>query len=373
MLVSETRAGNVVGIDPHKHTLTAVVLDARGGLLASAHFRVSAGGHRAMEAWAGSMGPVIRWGVEGAGGWGRHTTIFLAAAGHDVRDVCPNRTSKRDRARQRGKSDLLDAERVARETLAHPLLPHAFKAAQASTAPDPTHELLKLWHNKRRSLNTSRQHLLNEAEFLLAGLPIATLEKLPQSKAIRPRLRALKGLRAPAEDPAAGLRLKLLREQFREIQRLDAAERDVVQRLDELVEQTESTLGELVGLSTRSVAELLVEIGDPRRFTEGGFAKFNASAPLVASTGEGPGEPARHRLNPGGNRRVNAILHRMAVTQMRCDPRAQALVERARARGHTKREARRILKRHLSNAIYRTMIRDLQTTHHAPNTSVVLT
>jgi hypothetical protein len=51
----------------------------------------------------------------------------------------------------------------------------------------------------------------------------------------------------------------------------------------------------------------------------------------------------------------------MAVTQLRCEPRAQAIYERARARGHTKREARRILKRHLSDVVYRRMIRDLQT------------
>ena len=120
-----------------------------------------------------------------------------------------------------------------------------------------------------------------------------------------------------------------------------------------------STLEQLCGLSTISVAELLVEVGDPRRFTEGGFARFNASAPLVASTGEGPGEPVRHRYNPGGNRRVNAILHRMAVTQLRCDPRAKRIYADARTDGHTKKEARRILKRHLSDVIYRRMIRDL--------------
>jgi hypothetical protein len=47
----------------------------------------------------------------------------------------------------------------------------------------------------------------------------------------------------------------------------------------------------------------------------------------------------------------------MAVTQLRCEPRAQTLY--ANARGHTKREARGILKRRLSNVIYRHMIRDL--------------
>jgi hypothetical protein len=57
-------------------------------------------------------------------------------------------------------------------------------------------------------------------------------------------------------------------------------------------------LGELRRLSTVSVAELLVEVGDVRRFTIGGFARFNGTAPLAASTAEGPGEPIRH-LQPG--------------------------------------------------------------------------
>jgi len=138
LLITPDRAGNVVGIDPHKRTLSAAVVDARGGLLAGEHFRVSGEGHRALVAWACSFGPVARWGVENASGWGRHTAIFLTGRGQDVRDVCPNRTARADRARQRGKSDTLDAERVARELLAHPLLPKAFKrAADQPAGPDP--------------------------------------------------------------------------------------------------------------------------------------------------------------------------------------------------------------------------------------------
>jgi hypothetical protein len=41
---------NVVGADPHKRTLTASVLDCRGGVLGTKVFRVSGDGHRAMEA-----------------------------------------------------------------------------------------------------------------------------------------------------------------------------------------------------------------------------------------------------------------------------------------------------------------------------------
>ena len=360
VLLTPDQAGNVVGVDPHKRSLSATVVDPRGGLLASEHFRVSGDGHRALEAWARQFGPIARWGVEGASSWGRHTAVFLVRRGYDVRDVCANRTSRSDRARQRGKSDTLDSERIARETLAHALLPRAFKRAGEDSGPDEGHELLALWHNQRRSILASRQHLVNEAENMLCELPLELREQLPDSKAVRPRLAALadRNRRRRYDRPTA-LRLRLLDEYRVRIAKLDADEKAVCRELSALVRASGSTLDQLCGLSTRSVAELLIEVGDPRRFTEGGFARFNASAPLAASTAEGPGEPVRHRYNPGGNRRINRILHRMAITQLRCEPRAQAIYSNARANGHTKKEARRILKRHLSDVIYRRMIRDL--------------
>ena len=96
--------GNVLGADPHKRTLTATVLDERGGVLGTSVFNVSGEGHRAMEAWALSFGPVSRWGIEGAAGIGRHTAMFLARRGHDVRAVCPNRTNERARGAGRARA-----------------------------------------------------------------------------------------------------------------------------------------------------------------------------------------------------------------------------------------------------------------------------
>ena len=360
VLITPDHAGNVVGIDPHKRTLTATVVDPRGGILGSEHFRVSGDGHRALEVWARQYGQIARWGVGNASGWGRHTAVFLTGRGHDVRDVCANRTPRHDRARQRGKSDTLDSERIAREVLAHFMLPRAFKRAGADSGPDEQHQLLALWHNRRLSILTSRQHLVNEAEHLLCELPLELREQLPDTKTVRPRLRALSSRnRRRRYDPPTRLRLQLLDEYRMQIAALDREEKQVVAQLAALVKASGSTLGELCGLNTRSAAELLVEVGDPRRFTEGGFGRFNGTAPLPASTGEGPGEPVRHRYNPGGNRRINAILHRIAVTQLRCEPRAQRIYANAHADGHTKKEARRILKRHLSDVVYRRMIRDL--------------
>lgn len=364
MSSAEAQVGNVVGIDPHKRSLSAAVLDHRGGLLGCRHFPVSAKGHQALETWVLSLGPVLRWGIEGASGLGRHTALYLLTRDQDVRDVCPNRTAEHARHRRQGKSDTLDAERIAREVLAHPNLPLAFKRSQQSAGPDQMGELLGLWHQARCSLQKSRQHLLNEAEDLLHALPEAIRDRLPAGKHVEPRLRACATLTeemsGEAWDAPTRLRLRLLDEHAHAISELNGREAKVCREMALLLRQSGSTLDQLCGISTRSAAQLLVEVGDPRRFTEGGFARFNGSAPLPASSAEGDDEPVRHRLNRGGNRRVNAILHRMAVTQLRCEPRAQAIFSEARQRGHTKKEALRVLKRHLSNVVHRRMIRDVQ-------------
>ena len=340
LLMTPDHAGNVVGVDPHKRTLTATVADARGGILASEHFRVSGEGHRELEAWARQFGQIARWGIEGSASWGRHTAVFLIGRGHDVRDVCANRTPRSDRARQRGKSDTLDSERIAREVLAHPLLPKAFKRAGQEQGPDEQHQLLALWHNRRRSILTSRQHLVNEAESLLCELPLELSEQLPDTKAVKPRLAALERRnRRRRYDAPTRLRLQLL-DGYRTTDQGAGPREEAGGRAARGARATRAARpwASSAGLTTRSVAELLVEVGDPRRFTEGGFARFNASAPLPASTAEGPGEPVRHRYNPGGNRRVNAILHRMAVTQLQLrTARPAHLRQRARGRTHQER------------------------------------
>ena len=360
--------GNTVGIDPHKKTLSACIIDERGGVLDVGHFKVSGDGHRALEAWVRRHGPVATWGIEGASSLGRHTSIFLIDRGHDVRDVCPNRTNQRGRGRHQGKTDRLDAERIARETQSSPATPVAFKRAGGDSGPDETAELLALWHNARRSLTKLRVQLLSEVETLLLALPEEIRDELPDTKGIRPRLATLMARDRSAHwDAATELRLRLLDHHAELIADVVEQDKEAARQLDVLVKRRGSTLGELCGLATRAVTELLVEVGDPRRFTEGGFARFNGTAPIPASSGEGSGPPVRHRLNRGGNRRVNATIHRMAMVQLQFEPRAQELYAAARRNGHTKREAMRLLKRQLSNVIYRRMIRDHSAARGAPS------
>ena len=120
--------------------------------------------------------------IEGSNRLGRRLAVLVAADGTDVRDVCPTRTADQRRRRPgRGKSDTVDAEAIARELLAHPDLPRAFKAA-APGPPDPLREELGLLVRARRQLADRHRQLLNEAEPLLGSCRARSPRASPQGR-----------------------------------------------------------------------------------------------------------------------------------------------------------------------------------------------
>ena len=351
-------AHNIIGVDPHRTTFTATVLDPRGGELGHAHFPNTRAGHAAALVWAAGFGPADRWGIEGASGLGRHLAEFLVGAGCDVRDVPPHKTSARGHGRHEGKTDRLDSHRVAAETQTNLRLAPAFKQA-ISAAPDSVREQIALWHNARRSLTKIRVQLLGELDALVHDLPEALRSQLGAAQTVRARVNSLSRLdTSGVSDPTVAVQLRLIEHRVAMLRDVLGQDKAATTELTRLVNQTNSTLTALVGIAPRAAAEIIVEVGDIRRFTEAGFARFNGTAPIPASSGEGEQAPIRHRLSRGGNRRLNAAIYRIAMIQLRYEPRARRIHDQARAHGHTRREAMRVLKRHISNAIYRTMLRD---------------
>ncbi len=101
-----------------------------------------------------------------------------------------------------------------------------------------------------------------------------------------------------------------------------------------------------------SAAELLAEIGDVTRFrTKAQFAMANGTAPLAASSGR----TERHRLNRGGNRQLNRIIHFVALTQISRHPEGRAYYLQKKRQGKTTQEALRCLKRRISDRIFNTL------------------
>ncbi len=141
-----------------------------------------------------------------------------------------------------------------------------------------------------------------------------------------------------------------IRELTRETNQL---ERDIAQRVTQLV----PSLLEIPGCGVLTAAKLLGEAANPSRFkSRDAYAMWAGVAPIPVWSAN----QERFRLNRGGNRQTNAALHRIAITQIRIHPDAQAFIARRLEGGSTKREALRLLKRKLANVVYRTLHADAQ-------------
>ena len=85
-----------------------------------------------------------------------------------------------------------------------------------------------------------------------------------------------------------------------------------------------------------------------------GSPPTTATAPLDASSGA----QLRHRLSRAGNRRINRVLHIMAVVQLRNRTPGRVYFDGKKAAGKTSMEAMRALRRRGSNVVYAGMIAD---------------
>ena len=106
---------------------------------------------------------------------------------------------------------------------------------------------------------------------------------------------------------------------------------------------------ELAGCGALTAAKIIAETAGVERFSsDAKLARLAGVAPIPASSGKNN----RHRLDRGGNRQLNAAIHRMAVTRARCDPETQNYITRKKTEGKTQRDAIRCLKRHLARRIW---------------------
>jgi transposase len=108
----------IVGIDVHKHTHTAALLDARGGELGTLRFANGPDGWQALLRWLAehdAQHAVV--GIENAAGYGRPLVGVLVAAGHAVLNVPAWRTHRDRHTSGPGKSDPGDAIAIAHVVL----------------------------------------------------------------------------------------------------------------------------------------------------------------------------------------------------------------------------------------------------------------
>src|SRR5215208_4064535 len=337
----------LIGVDPHKASLAVAAVDeAKGELLERASFPQDRTGLRALERWAKRF-PERRWALENAGGLGRHLAVRLAAAGESVVDV-PPKLSARVRVLSSGnarKNDGVDALATALAASRNDRL--------AAVDPEDSSEALRLLSERREDLVAERTRALNCLHALLRDLlPGGVAGKLSADRAAR----ILRSIR-PKEGASARLRRGLASEVLRDVRTLDRKIADLSGRIEAEVQASGTTLTQIFGVGPILAATILGTVGDVSRFpTKAHFASYAGTAPVEASSGQ----VVRHRLSLGGNRKLNYALHMVATSQASSDAPGGTYFRKKLAEGKSRKEALRCLKRRISDAVYKSLVADLQ-------------
>jgi transposase len=338
----------VIGTDAHKRSHTsAAVGAATGELQGSETVKATAAGGEQLLSWARGLDSERVWAIEDCRMVSGKLERFLLARGERVVRVAPKLMAGRRRAsREAGKSDPIDALAVARAALEE-----GIDSLPIAALEGPAREV-KLLLDHREDLIRERTRIQCRLRWLLHDR-WPELEPPKGSLSHSAWVERLGGRLARAAQDAD---VRVMRSQVRRLRELtrevDALERE----LAVLVQAQSPRLLEVPGIGVLTAAKLVAEVAGIERFASPAkLARMAGAAPIPASSG------ARHRqrLDRGGNRQLNAALHRIAITQARCYPPARLYLERKLSEGKSRREALRCLKRQLVRTVYRTMVEDL--------------
>lgn len=330
----------VVGVDTHADQHALAVVDA-GTQRTCQRLTVVASrqGYRRALRLAQRHAPGRRaWALEGSGCYGAGLARFLNARGERVLEVeRPSREGQKGRL----KTDALDAERAARQVLA------GTAGALPRLAPDT--QALRALLSTREGAVTACTAALNELRALIVISPSELRERLGgrSEAALLDACVRLRPGRSDSERAAVALALRSLALRVRQL-------RNEARTLEkELSRRTHALAPELLaqpGVGPISAAAVLVAWSHPHRLrSEAAFARLAGTAPIPASSGK----TARHRLDRGGDRRLNRALHTIVLTRQRIDPDTKAYISRRLSEGKTQRDAVRCLKRYLARSLYR--------------------
>ncbi len=333
----------IIGVDPHKLSVTIEVVDDREKILGSGRFTTDKAGFAALRKYVQQWSE-REWAVEGSLGVGRPLAQRLMEVGERVVDV-PAKLAARAR--------LLDTGH-GRKTDAHDAHSVAVAAVRAKSlrvlAPDGQLEALRMLVDHRDQLSSQRVATVNRLQRLLAELTPGQAKKditALQAKAILASVRP--------RDVVGKTRRRVAADELAHLMTIEKKVKALTVEIKAIVTERGSHLMELPGVGPVVAARVLADVGDVARFANRNrFASWTGTAPLDASSGE----QTRHRLSRAGNRRMNRMIHIAATTQIRLDTEGRAYYRRKIAAGKTRMEAMRCLKRRISDAVFRQLIAD---------------
>jgi transposase len=333
----------IIGVDPHKLSVTIEARDNREILRATGRFGTDTRSYHQLLKVARQW-PERTWAVEGANGIGRPLAQRLLADGERVLDV-PAKLAARARVFDTGQGRKTDA------TDAHAIVMVALRdKGLRELRIDPELMVLRMLCDRRDELSRARAQALNRMHRLF-------LELLPGGAPVKKSVSQYQVLLATVRprDLAGKTRRRMAAEELDDLHRLDAKLKAMKAELKAAVQATGSHLMDIHGIGPAVAARILADAGDIARFPDRGhFASWTGTAPIDASSGQ----HLRHRLSRAGNRRLNHVLYMAGIVQLRHDTPGRAYYRRKRAAGKTSMEAMRCLRRRLSDAVYRQLVTD---------------
>jgi transposase len=341
--MDETNKRVVIGMDPHKRSVTIEVMAADETVLGGGRYATDTDGFAAMRRYTSRFTDRV-WAIEGCSGIGHHIAIRLLAVDEEVIDV-PPKLSARTRVFATGqgrKTDATDAHWVA--------LVGTRMSGLRPVVNDEQLAVLRILVDRRRSLGEDHTRMVSQLhQLLLELIPGGAKKDLSarQAKALLAKVRP--------RDTVGKTRRRVAAELIADLERIYARKKAANKELIELLEQTGTGLLDLNGIGPSGAARLLVEVGDIIRFpNKAHFASWNGTAPIDASSGD----QVRHRLSRGGNRQINRVLHIMARVQIRNPSEGRDYYDRKKADGKAPMEAMRCVKRRLSDIVFQQMLND---------------
>jgi transposase len=333
----------VIGMDPHKRSVTIEVMAADETVLGGGRFATDVDGFAAMARYVSRFSDRV-WAIEGCNGIGHHVAMRLLATGEEVIDV-PPKLSARARVFATGqgrKTDATDAHSAA--------LVGTRMSGLRPVVNDQQLAVLKILVDRRRSLGEDHTRMVSQLhQLLLELIPGGAKKDLSarQAKALLAKVRP--------RDSVGKTRRRVAAELISDLERIHARKKAANKELTELLAQTGTGLLDLNGIGPSGAARLLVEVGDITRFpNKAHFASWNGTAPIDASSGD----QVRHRLSRKGNRQINRVLHIMARVQIRNPSEGRDYYDRKKADGKAPMEAMRCVKRRLSDIVFQQMLED---------------
>lgn len=348
----------VIGVDTHADTHTAAVVASSGALLTTVTVPTDADGYAELLEWAERHGGLRCWAIEGAGGYGAGLARYLAEHTEMVVELDrPVRPVRRAGA----KSDVIDAERAARDALT--------RASLAAPKTGPERAALQALLTARRSAVDAATTTQRQLRALVITAPEhvrarfrghTTRSMITIASRLRPGSPTSTSSTAKAcADVEAFTVLSTLRALARRIQALETEAADHEHAIRTIVRSWRPDLLDLTGVGAIVAATVLTAWSHPGRCrSEAAFAMLAGTAPIPASSGK----TVRYRLNRSGNRQLNRALHTIALSRLRHDPTTRTYADRRRAQGKTDREIKRCLKRYIARQLYRQLEQQPTTT-----------